>query len=73
MAESEFSWLKIASFIGACILIVLAFVGIAFGISMITADNVFYGIASIIGGIACGAIAVWVYRNYQEKSLKNRA
>lgn len=73
MAEANFSWLKIASFIGALVLVVLAFIGIASGINMVLADNAFYGAASIIGGIACGAIAVWVYRNYQEKSLKNRA
>lgn len=72
MAESEFSWLKIASFIGACALIVLAFVSISSGINMITANNVFFGATSVIGGIVCIAGAVIVYKYYQNKSLKDR-
>jgi hypothetical protein len=67
MAESKFSLAKIASFFGACILFVLAIVCVALGIYMITANNVFYGVASICGGAACFAISAFVYDNYQKK------
>ena len=73
MAESDFSWLKIVSFLGALILIVLAIVSISSGINMITTGNSFYGISSLFGGIVCIIGAVLVYKNYQKKSLANRA
>lgn len=67
MAESNFSWSKIASFIGACVLLVLALACFASGISMITAGNSFYGVVSILGGVACFGWSVSIYRNYQKK------
>lgn len=72
MAESDFSWLKIASFVGALILVVLAIVSISSGINMITTGNTFYGVSSVFGGIVCIIGAVLVYKNYQKKSLKDR-
>jgi len=67
MAESAFSWLKVASFVGACVLIVLAIVVIASGCNLISSGSTFYGVASILGGVVCLADAVMVYRNYQIK------
>lgn len=73
MAEADFSWMKIASFIGACVFMVLAFLSIAFGINMTAAGNTVYGVATIVGGLACIVLAQWIYQNYQKKSLDNRA
>lgn len=70
MAESEFSWLKIASFFGALSLVVLSFIVIAAGINMSVSGNSFYGVSSILGGLVCGINAVLIYLNYQKKSRK---
>lgn len=72
MAESDFSWLKIASFFGAAVLLVVCFVAIATGIKFITDNNAFNGVVSIIAGLMCGAGAVLVYKNYQKKSDESR-
>lgn len=72
MAESDFSWLKIASFVGALILVVLAIVSISSGINIITTGNTFYGVSSVFGGIVCIIGVILVYKNYQKKSLKDR-
>lgn len=72
MAESDFSWLKTASFIGALVLLVLAFVMIAGGAYLIEANHALHGVASIIGGGLSIAGAVAVYKNYQRKSDKKR-
>lgn len=72
MAESDFSWLKITSFVGALILVVLAIVSISSGINIITTGNTFYGVSSVFGGIVCIIGAILVYKNYQKKSLKDR-
>ena len=69
MAESDFSWFKLASFFGAGLLALLCFIVIAGGISLIVGGNTFNGVGTIIAGALCGAGAVWVYRNYQKKSL----
>lgn len=73
MAESDFSWLKIASFIGALVLIVLTFITVANGISLITNGSVFEGIVNILGGAVCLVGFILVYKNYQKKSLENRS
>ena len=72
MAESAFSWLKLASFLGGCLLIVLAIVLCSQGINGM-ADSVFFGVADIFGGIVCIISSVLVYKNYQKKSISNRA
>lgn len=72
MAESDFSWLKLASFFGVCLLWVLAVLLIATGIRLITAGTVVYGVATIIGGFVCAYSSVLVYKNYQKKSLGRR-
>lgn len=72
MAESEFSWLKLASFLGAVVLVVLAFVLIGGGIGWIIGGNSFYGVASILGGLLSGIVALSLYHYYQRKSLENR-
>jgi hypothetical protein len=68
MAEANFSWFKLASFVGATILLALAFVSIGTGIGMITDGEAFRGIVGIIDGLLCGAGAVIVYKNYQRKT-----
>jgi hypothetical protein len=72
MAESDFSWLKMASFFGALVLVILAIVTIANGILLITGGDVMRGVASIVGGLVCAAGAVIVYLNYQRKSDESR-
>lgn len=72
MAESKFSWLKVASFIGALVLVILAVVTIANGIMTIVGGDAIHGVFSIAGGLVCGACAVWVYKNYQKKSDESR-
>ena len=68
MAVSDFSWLKLASFIGAMVLAILTFLLIGGGIYLIIGEQTTYGIAGIIGGILSGIVAWWVYDNYQKKS-----
>lgn len=70
MAESDFSWFKLASFFGAGLLAFICFVAIASGISLIVNGLAFNGAMTIVAGILCGAGAVLVYRNYQKKTLK---
>lgn len=69
MAESDFSWFKIASFFGVAILALLCFAAVGSGITLIVGGKLFGGIASIVGGVLCAAGAVWTYTNYQKKSL----
>lgn len=70
MAESDFSWFKLASFFGVAILMFSCFVVIAGGITLITKGEAFNGAFTIAAGVILGAAAVWVYRNYQKKTLK---
>ena len=72
MAEANFSWLKTASFIGALVLLVLAFVMIAGGAYLIDDGHALHGVATIVGGVLSVAGAVLVYKNYQRKSDKKR-
>lgn len=72
MAESEFTWTKLVSFLGTLVLIVLAFAAIGSGIMMWTDGCAFRGIASILGGLVCGAGAVALYLNYQRISDEAR-
>ena len=73
MAESDFSWLKIASFFGALVLIVLTFITVANGISLITNGSVFEGVVNIVGGAVCLMGFILVYKNYQKKSLERQS
>jgi hypothetical protein len=68
MAVSEFSWLKIASFIGALLLVVVCIITLATGISILSEGNVFRGVICTISALINGCGAVLVYKNYQEKS-----
>jgi hypothetical protein len=72
MAESDFSLVKLISFLGSLVLIIVAFVAIGSGIMMWTEGNAFRGIACILGGMVCVAGAVAVYLNYQRISDKSR-
>lgn len=68
MKESEIAWLKIASFVGALVLLVLAFVMIPGGVYLIGDGHTLHGVATIIGGLLSVVGAVVVYKNYQKKS-----
>ena len=70
MAESDFSWFKIASFFGALVLVVLFFVMLGFGITNIIDGEKIYGGACIVDGLLSGGLAWWVYQNYQKKGNK---
>ena len=72
MAESDFSLVKLISFLGSLVLIIVAFVAIGSGIMMWTEGNTFCGIACILGGMVCVAGAVAVYLNYQRISDESR-
>lgn len=67
MAESEFSWFKLASFLGALVLVVVCIVVLATGISMICEGTIMRGVACAVSAIINGGLAVFVYNNYQEK------
>lgn len=66
MAEAQFSWFKLASFIGALVLAVLTFLLIGGGIYQIIGGQIVYGVACIAGGILSGIAAIDVYNNYQK-------
>lgn len=72
MAESDFSLVKLISFLGSLVLIIVAFVAMGSGIMMWTEGNAFRGIACILGGMVCVAGAVAVYLNYQRISDESR-
>ena len=72
MAESDFSLVKLISFLGSLVLIIVAFVAIGSGIMMWTEGNAFRGIACILGCMVCVAGAVAVYLNYQRISDESR-
>lgn len=68
MAESNFSWLKVASFVGALLLLIIVIATIAGGVYLIGDGNTFRGIACILSGLLSGADAVVVYLNYQHRT-----
>lgn len=68
MAESQFSWFKLASFVGATLLAVICFVAVAAGFNLYHEGQSFYGIMCVVAGFLSGAFAVMVYKNYQKKS-----
>ena len=70
MAESDFSWFKIASFFGAGLLALVCFVAISSGIFLITNGMSFNGAVTVAAGLLCGVGAALIYRNYQKKNLK---
>jgi hypothetical protein len=65
-ATSDFSWTKLLCFYGAGFLALLACVILAAGILLITKGVVFNGIGTILGAIATGAWAVYLYKYYQK-------
>lgn len=67
MAEATFTWKKLASFVGALALVVVAIIVISLGINLITDNEAVYGVASIASGMVCAINAVMVYLNYQKK------
>ena len=68
MAECNFSWFKVASFVGAVVLAVTCFAVIAAGINLIKNEQDFPGLMCVIAGLISGGCAVMVYKNYQKKS-----
>ena len=68
MTESDFSWFKLLSFFGAGLLVFMCFVVVAGGIMLITNGDAFNGVFVILAGLGCGAGAVFVYKNYQNKT-----
>ena len=68
MAESDFSWFKIASFFGAGVLMFIAVVAVASGIYLICENRGFNGVMTIVAGIVCAAASVLIYKNYEKKS-----
>ena len=69
MAQSDISWFKIASFFGAALLVVFACILVGLGGNMLYSGETFNGSACIVGGLLSAAVAVLVYKNYQQKSL----
>ena len=65
---SKFSWFKLLSFFGTGILVFVCFVAVAGGILLIKGGNAFNGVFAIVAGLVCLALAVWIYRNYQNKT-----
>lgn len=68
MAEATFTWKKVASFVGALVLVVIAYLTISLGIqTIVDGGEKLYGVASIIGGTVCVIDAILIYLNYQKK------
>ena len=67
MAEATFTWRKLASFVGALVLVVIAIVVISLGVNLITEGKEFFGISSIASGLVCVVDAALVYLNYQKR------
>ena len=67
MAECNFSWFKVASFVGALILAIVCIVMLGLGINMICEGNSFQGGVCVVSGLLSGGLAAWVYKNYQNK------
>ena len=67
MAEATFTWKKLASFVGALVLVVLAIVVISLGVNLFADGKEFYGVSSIASGVVCAVNAAMVYLNYQKK------
>lgn len=72
MAHSDFSWTKLLSFFGVGILIFLAFVMFSFGGIVLSNGTIFYGIMSLLSGVAHVGFAVILYRNYIKWSNQNK-
>lgn len=72
MAEADFSWRKILSFFGVGILAFTAIVTLAGGIILITAKEPFNGVFTIISGLIDCGLVVYLYKDYQNKSLEAR-
>lgn len=68
MAESDFSLFKVASFIGALVLVLTTIMVFAGGIYLIKDGHSVNGIACFIGSVVCAVCAVRVYRNYQKQN-----
>lgn len=66
MAESNFSWKKLASFIGALVFAVVCIMMIGFGTSLITNGETTYGIVCIVAGVISGFVTYITYKNYQK-------
>lgn len=72
MAHADFSWRKVFSFVGAGLLVLVAFVTLAVGGNLLNIGQTFYGVMSITAGVVCFAFAVVIYRNYQRWAEKVR-
>lgn len=72
MAEAKFSWLKVASFVGALVFAIVCLVMLGLGFNMVKAGYSFQGCMFVISGVLCGVSAYQVYMNYQKKSLEDR-
>lgn len=72
MAESDFSWIKIASVFGAGVLLFVAIGIIASGIHLIVENRGFNGVMAIALGAICLLLSVLVYKNYEKKSNADR-
>ena len=66
MAVSDFSWLKLASFIGALLLAVLFIASVAFGIQSLHDGEIAHGIVYLAGAMLSADAAWRVYHNYQK-------
>jgi hypothetical protein len=77
MAHSDFSWRKLLSFIGAAVLVFVAFVTISTGANVIYNGHIFNGVMTCFGGASAIVLAVILYKDYQKwadenKSAKNK-
>lgn len=71
MAHSDFSWRKIFSFIGAAVLVFVAFVTISTGANLVYEGAAFNGIVTCFGGASSIALAVVLYLNYTKWADEN--
>ena len=66
MAVSDFSWLKLASFIGALLLAVLFIASVAFGIQSLHDGEAAHGTVFLADALLSAAGAWQVYHHYHK-------
>ena len=70
MAESDFSWLKIASFFGVAILVFVCFVAMAAGINQVCNGDAAHGIAALSVLLQVLSAPSWYIGTIRTKNTK---
>lgn len=72
MAEADFSWNKILSFFGVAILAFIGIVNLGLCGLLLSEGRVFYAIFAMLGGFCAWAIAVALYKRYENRDKSHK-